>query len=340
VVKNRTEKVTIDDKGNKTFVEIKNGKIYVDGNMVSSIKSLKNEDHKIVINHKTQNKETEHDAWEEKEKKEDRGGDGSVTLITTDKPFSHTPPEQTNHNAMLGVYTNPAAPANGAFITGVIRNSPAENAGLMKDDIITKIDGKAINGTDDLIATVGTYSAGDNIIVTYNRRGYTDIMSIRLGNKEDFQQQIQQDQQATSTQVYRYNLDNRNMDNNNDDQGNTHNYNYNYNYNYRNNDGGYHNHSRRMRKPVQLDISASDGRKPRGVYLDSVKAGSPAEAAGLQKGDDITRINGERIKYAYEMQEMLSRPGIGDVITIEYRHNKEKKKTEVHVTRNNDDGND
>src|SRR5271156_1337703 len=103
VVKKRVEKVVVNDKGQKTVVEIKNGKIYVDGSVVSTIKSVKNEDHKIVINHKGGHKKMEAgEAWEKRERAErpeqkeraeqkendEQGlaGNGNAS-ITTDKPF-------------------------------------------------------------------------------------------------------------------------------------------------------------------------------------------------------------------------------------------------------------
>jgi len=354
-VKKRVEKVVINDKSQKTVVEIKNDKIYVDGTVVSTIKSAKNEDHKIVINHKGGHKKAEGgEAWERKERAErpeqkemaeqkeraerterpeqkendERGeaanGSGSITI---DKSFERVVPDQSNvnHNALLGVYTNKSAPVDGAYVDRVMSNTPAENAGLTTGDIITKVNETPIKSSDDLINTIATYQAGDVVIITYSRNGNNEQVRVPLADKVALQVEVQQDN-MNRYQEYEQ------RQNNNDNGG------YNNDYNNRNddqnnyrNDFGYNARFGRERKPVRLGISASDGRRPRGVYLDEVKEGGPAEAAGLQKGDIITRINGERVRYAGEMQELLSFPGIGNVIVVDYKHNGQKMHTEVHV---------
>ena len=76
----------------------------------------------------------------------------------------------------LGVYTQDSSYSMGWFNTltypvvmSVIEGSAAEAAGIQVNDIITKIDGKDINGSSALRATINTYNIGDTITVTVQR---------------------------------------------------------------------------------------------------------------------------------------------------------------------------
>lgn len=57
----------------------------------------------------------------------------------------------------------------GAKITDVVKGSPAEKAGLEKDDIITKLDDKKIVGPQDLFDAVTAKKEKDEVKITYLR---------------------------------------------------------------------------------------------------------------------------------------------------------------------------
>ena len=59
--------------------------------------------------------------------------------------------------------------ATGALISEVGQNSPAATAGLKVGDVITAIDGKVINTSDDAIKAIRSHSIGDTIQVSYYR---------------------------------------------------------------------------------------------------------------------------------------------------------------------------
>lgn len=64
--------------------------------------------------------------------------------------------------------------------TGIHAGSPAEAAGLKAGDIITKFDGKAINGPDELIVAVRARNVGDKVSLTYLRDGTSHEVSVTL----------------------------------------------------------------------------------------------------------------------------------------------------------------
>ena len=58
---------------------------------------------------------------------------------------------------------------DGVFITDVEKNSPAEKAGLLAGDIVVEVNDTVITDTEELIALVGKYKAGDTLQVKVYR---------------------------------------------------------------------------------------------------------------------------------------------------------------------------
>lgn len=65
---------------------------------------------------------------------------------------------------------------------------------------------------------------------------------------------------------------------------------------------------------------------PEGAYISEVISGSPADSAGLKKGDIITKIDGEKIADSKGgLAEIIAKKKVGDTIEINYwRGNSEK----------------
>lgn len=70
----------------------------------------------------------------------------------------------------------------GAYVTEVIEGSPAEDAGVVVEDVITKVDGKKVDGTDDqsLIKILLTKKVGQTVSVTLYREGEEKTVSMTL----------------------------------------------------------------------------------------------------------------------------------------------------------------
>ena len=63
----------------------------------------------------------------------------------------------------------------------LVKNSPAEQAGLREGDVIIRIDNQEIDSNHDLAEVISAYSAGDSIYVTYDRNGVQSGVELRLG---------------------------------------------------------------------------------------------------------------------------------------------------------------
>lgn len=83
---------------------------------------------------------------------------------------------QYNLDVKRGAYI---VPANGRA-SSIISGSPAEKAGLKEKDIITKIDGTAIDERNSLTSLVGRKSVGDEVTLTIIRDGKEQTVKIKL----------------------------------------------------------------------------------------------------------------------------------------------------------------
>lgn len=69
----------------------------------------------------------------------------------------------------------------GALLTEVEAGSPAEQAGLRVDDVVTAVDGQDVSSMIDLVARVTTGRPGDTVSVTVVRGGDETELSVTLG---------------------------------------------------------------------------------------------------------------------------------------------------------------
>ena len=86
--------------------------------------------------------------------------------------------EKVSHPA-LGV-TVIEAEGGGAVVGTVSSNGGAAKAGIKQGDVIVKVNGKAVNDSDDLIAAVQQGKVGDVVQVTFTRNGAEQTVNATL----------------------------------------------------------------------------------------------------------------------------------------------------------------
>jgi serine protease Do len=69
----------------------------------------------------------------------------------------------------------------GAYIAGVSQNGPAAKAGIVKGDVITKINNGLVQNASDLIREIYKNNVGDKVAITYIRDGVTKQVEATLG---------------------------------------------------------------------------------------------------------------------------------------------------------------
>ena len=83
----------------------------------------------------------------------------------------------------------------GALVTAVNEGTPAADAGLQVDDIVTKVNDDEVTSADSLIITLREYAVGDTVTLTVMRGGKEQQVEVTLGSDAE----LQTDQQDTST---------------------------------------------------------------------------------------------------------------------------------------------
>ena len=66
-----------------------------------------------------------------------------------------------------------------------------------------------------------------------------------------------------------------------------------------------------------------------GIYIDKVVEDGAAADAGLQKGDVLTHVDGQKVKQFGELQAIIAQKRPGDKVTVKYLRNKKEKSAEL-----------
>ena len=116
---------------------------------------------------------------------------GAATPSSGAAPSGATPRAPQPATAYLGVRYNMLTPdiaaqagitvTQGAIIGEVVPGSPAEQAGLQPMDVITAVDGKALDDTYALADAISGHKPGDKINLTVFRDGQTVPLTATLG---------------------------------------------------------------------------------------------------------------------------------------------------------------
>lgn len=69
----------------------------------------------------------------------------------------------------------------GAYISEVTPNGPAAKAGIMKADVIIKINDVKVQNSSDLVRQIYKYNVGDKVTITFIRDGQTHVVQATLG---------------------------------------------------------------------------------------------------------------------------------------------------------------
>ncbi len=78
---------------------------------------------------------------------------------------------------------DPTGDGTGAAIGDLVRNGPAQQAGLQPGDVITKLGDRRITSVDGLIAAVRSYDIGSKVTITYTRNGQTMTAEVTLAQQ-------------------------------------------------------------------------------------------------------------------------------------------------------------
>ncbi|HEU4901280.1 MAG TPA: PDZ domain-containing protein [Flavisolibacter sp.] len=187
-----------------------------------------------------------------------------------------------SNRAMLGVVTD--GDEKGAEIQSVSKESAAEKAGLKKGDIITKIDNRKIETTDDVTDAVRAHKPGDKISITYLRDGKEQKATTELGRWKGVNMTTMIAPRVLTDQMWRENLNERRLERGTPVPP-----------------GGVYFPSR----GPKLGMSVQDTDDGKGVKVLDIDDEGSAAKAGLKEGDIITQVDDKAVNGADEISKLI-----------------------------------
>jgi serine protease Do len=249
--------------------------------------------------------------------KENKIVEGKPLDLNIDDVLSFATPAQSNA-AFLGVISEENE--LGAKINEVSKGSPAEKAGLKKDDIITNVNEEKITGPKDLYDAIGKYKPSDKVQISILKNGAKTKLTAEL--------------EKNKAQSFSYSMPNQGMTIEPNFVPSTP--------RGRGNNGtqrfGFelpqmpelNNFFGNIEKP-KLGISVEDVEENEGVKISSVSENSPAAKAGLKEDDIITEVNDKKVKDVDGIKPIIKGATEGTIFKFNITRNGKKTVIEVKI---------
>lgn len=199
----------------------------------------------------------------------------------------------------------------GVGVTQVVKDSPAEKAGLKKDDVILRFEGESVTSARKLTRLVGEASADQAVRLTISRGGSEQEVSATLG-KHDGMQNVFGGAMSPGvlrgtmppdilrgTTLFPMKIDPGMIQINPGEGG-----------------FAFAFGSRRIgvsTQPLTKQLADYFGVKDGGLLITSVNDNSPGAKAGLKAGDVITAVDGEKVTSPGDVSRAISKKEDGAV---------------------------
>jgi len=220
------------------------------------------------------------------------------------------------NGSFLGVFTEDND--KGVVVTSVIKDSPADKAGLKKDDIILGFDNDQVTSVRKLNRLISEAAPGQDIKLTISRGGSNQTVSVKMGKRQDFPQVF--NYTINNSDILRQSEDARRQAEALRDQMQ------------RNGPNGWFaydngqvffgpNGSRRIgvtTTELSEQLAEFFGVKEKhGLLIQTVTENSPASKAGLKAGDVITDVDSDKVETMMDLSRAINRKEDGEIkITI------------------------
>jgi serine protease Do len=186
--------------------------------------------------------------------------------------------------------------ARGVGITEVVKDSPAEKAGLRKGDVILRFDGEAVSSVRKLNRLVSEVAPDHKVNLSISRAGAEQEVAVAIGKRPGYSDTLRK----MTIPHFPGNGDNfPGIEVPSDGQIFT------------------IGSSRRigigttpLTKQLAEFFGVADGK---GILVTSVSEGSPAAKAGIKAGDVITAVDGEKVESSGDLSRAISKQKDGDV---------------------------
>ena len=252
-----------------------------------------------------------------------------------DEPFDQNFSFMIEGGGFLGVYAENISRENmnkyhvnqvrGVGITQIVKDSPAEKAGLRKDDVILRLDGENVSSVRKLNRLVSELSPDQSVKVSISRGGSEQELTATIGKRNNMS--MAQDLLPGRRSFFRL------------EAPNSKNFKWEVPFGNRDfpdfgNEGGRFllNNSRRigvstmsLTKQLADYFGIADGK---GALVTAVTEDGPAAKAGVKAGDVITAVDGEAVDSPGDISRVINRKKEGEV-TLTIIRNKSQQTIRV-----------
>lgn len=249
--------------------------------------------------------------------------DGNKVIYDSDNNTGpSTNDEPVRKKAFLGVTSE--TDEKGARVMSVSKESAAEKAGLIRGDIITKINDTRIDGPEALTEAISQCKPGDQIKIKYIRDGKAKSLKTELGERTDMARSGSPDVRSFSFSMPNGEFRSFTMPEINDSDL----------------DGIF-----KMPDLSDLNIDITGVKKPKmglklqdtekgnGVKVLEVEENSTSAKAGLKKDDMIVEINDRAVKNTDDARQQLKESNEGDSYKMKIIRDGKEMLLEVSIPR-------
>ena len=215
---------------------------------------------------------------------------GDFTFLVGGRSFLGIYPEEITRENMERYNLRDA---RGVGISKVSEDSPAEKAGLKKDDVVLRFNGDEVTSIRKLNRLISEVAPDHTARLTISRNGSEQELSVTIGQRKDFASAFAFPRDENSQKL----LENLNRT-----------------------PGAF---ALALGSSRRIGVSTNTLTKQladyfgiaggKGVLISNVTEDSPAAKAGLRAGDVITEVDGEKIDEVGNLSRAINRKSEGDV---------------------------
>jgi C-terminal processing protease CtpA/Prc len=201
--------------------------------------------------------------------------------------------------------------ARGVGVTSVVAGSPAEKAGLRKDDVILRFDNDTVTSVRKLTRLVSEVAPDQTVRLQISRGGSEQEVAVTVATRNDYRTAVGDLMKTPNAQVWSWDPDNKGQGNN------TRIFSF----------GG----GRRIgvsTTELTKQLAEYFGIPEGGVLVTSVSEDSPAAKVGIKAGDVITTIDGTKVESSGDLSRGINKKKEGDV-TLTVIRNKSSRTVTV-----------
>jgi len=192
--------------------------------------------------------------------------------------------------------------AEGVVVVDVMKDSPAEKAGLQRKDIVISINGKKVDSPEVLSEYVQETHPGDTATIVVLLNGKEDTYPVVVGNRPGRRSDVARQNYGDNLRKY---------------------------FQFGSTPNSYiGTQIIDLNKQLADYFQVPDGE---GVLVTEVEKDSPAEKAGLKAGDVIVAVDGQTVAETQDLVDQIGDKEKGDKVTIAYYRRGAKAELPVEV---------